>query len=264
MPCYNSITMATYQDEFTALKYLDFLNSYNGQLQQHFLFEAILPKIPKNPPRFAPGEAGHGIKILDAGCGSGWLSGELKKHYPDVSACDASEFFIKFAKANYNGIKFKVASLDRPLPYPHNCFDVAILNMVAPDLEKLEMAFKNLAPVIRPSGKLLMTIPNPKYTYPAAEWKRSVLDVLLGRKPGLKIKNPPLSGEKIQREFGKDVKIKSYYYSLVNYITAAKSAHLELRNTAEIRSEKDSADFNLAYQLHRYPLLLLLEFEKLG
>jgi len=246
--------MPTYQDEFTALKYLDFLNSYNGKLQQKYLFDAISRSLPNNKD----------AKILDAGCGPGWLGGELKKHFADVAGCDSSEFFIKFAKAHHQGIDFKTAALDKPLPYEKNYFDIVILNMVGPDLEKLGAAFKNLSSVMKHGTKLLMTIPNPKYTYPAAEWKRSAADVLLRRKPKLKIKNPPLSGEKIQREFGKDVKIESYYYTQADYVSAASAAGFKLLDVGEIRSEHDSPNFDLMYQLHRYPLLLLLEFEKVG
>ena len=244
--------MATYQDQNLAQKYLDFLNSQNGQIQQKVLLGAISSRLPKNRE----------LRVLDAACGPGWLSGELKKVYDVVAACDASEFFIQFSQSHYPGINFKFTTLDKPLPYQNNFFDIVILNMAAPDLNNLANVFKNLELVLKPSGKLIMTIPNPEFSYPAAEWKKSLLDVLLGRKPKLITKTPPLSGKKIQREFGKNVKIDSYFYSLADYKKAAQAAGFTLKFEQEIKSATDSQEFNLTYQLYRYPLFLLLEFAK--
>jgi 2-polyprenyl-3-methyl-5-hydroxy-6-metoxy-1,4-benzoquinol methylase len=240
-----------YQDSKTAKNYINFLNSANGQIQQKVLFNAISGRLPKNPE----------LVILDAGCGSGWLAGSLKKDFPHIEACDAAEFFIESAKKNYPGINFKIAALAEPLPYPEKYFDVVILNMVAPDLKDLNRAFASLCKLMKPGAKLLMAIPNPKYSYPAAEWKRSWLDVVLWKKPKLVFKKPPLGGSKIQREFGKN-KIDSYYYTLDNYLDAAEATGLQLFAKTEIKSQTDSPNFDLNYQLYRYPLLQLYEFKK--
>ena len=241
-----------YQDPKTAQKYLDFLNSKDGQIQQKVLLEAILSRLDKN----------HRLKLLDAGCGPGWLAGALKKDFADVEACDGSAVFINFAKKRYPDIDFKIAELDGYLPYKKNYFDAAILNMVGPDLIGLVEAFKNLFGVLKPDGKLIMTIPNPGLTYPAAEWKKGWLDILLGRKPKLKINKFLARARNIHREFGKNSTIASNYYPLADYVLSAQRGGLKLTKTLEIKSQTDSKEFDLNYQLYRYPLLLLLEFEK--
>src|SRR5581483_6961039 len=180
-----------YQDS-GALKYLEFLDSPNGKIQQKILTDAIRARLGTN----------HRLSVLDAACGPGWLAADLKKDYGDVSACDASKFFIDYARVNFPQIDFKIADLGKPLPYPKK-FDAVILNMSAPDLENLPGGIKNLSALMKIGGKLIMSAPNPKYSYPAAVWKRSWLDVLLRRKEKLVFKNPPKSGSKIKREFGK-------------------------------------------------------------
>ena len=107
-----------------------------------------------------------------------------------------------------------------------------------------------------------MTVPNPKYSFPAAIWKRSLADILFFRKPKLVLQTPPKPGAKILREFGASKKIPSFYYTEGNYVNAAQIAGFELAQTQELRSHKDSKKFNLTYQLHRYPLMLLMEFVK--
>lgn len=239
-------------DSQTAIKYLDFLNSHNGQIQQQVLFNAISARLPKNL----------GLRILDAGCGSGWLCGMLKKDFKNIEACDSSDFLIKFAKTHYPGPDFKVVELGKLLPYPQNNFDFVIINMVGPDLNRLDLAFANVAAVLKPSGKLLMTVPNPEFTYPAAEWKRGALRFILRQKPKLIKKQPPVGGQKISREFGGNYKIASYYYTLDNYISACQKAGLSFKQKQELPEAAQSQKFDLNYQLSLYPLLLLLEFEK--
>jgi SAM-dependent methyltransferase len=243
-----------YQDSPAALKYLDFLNSENGQIQQEVLLRGISGSLPKNPE----------LMILDAGCGSGWLAAALKKNFKNLEACDSSDFLVQFAKVHNLGPNYKIASLDQPLPYQKSFFDVAILNMVGPDLSNLDLAFANISSVLNQSGKLLMTIPNPAFTYPAAEWKRNELDFILRRKPKLVIYTPPSAGQKIKREFGKNSTIDSYYYPLDSYITSAHKAGLELKQNQALPPAAQSQKFNLNYQLSQYPLLQLLEFQKIS
>lgn len=243
--------MDSFYQDIDAIKYLDFLNSKNGQIQQAVLWEAFKKHLPQTA----------GAVILDAACGGGWLSGRLKKYYKNLAACDSSEFLINFAKTNFSGINFKVADIEKPLPYRPGVFDAVILNMAAPDLTNLEAAMKNLSIVLKHGGKLFMTVPNPPLTYPAAVWKRGILGFLLGQKPKLKIKKSPLSGP-VKREFGDNIFINSHYYKLADYILAAQKSGLEVKLEEAVKPLHDSNEFDLNYQLFRYPLLLLLVLEK--
>lgn len=241
-----------YQHTDSALKYIDFLNSKNGEIQKQVLTKAISEVIPENPD----------IKILDAGAGPGWLTNELKKNFQFVEACDDSEIFVKFAAANFPKINFKLADLQSPLPYEPECFDLVILNMVAPDLSDLLLTFQNIAKILKPQGELILTVPNPEFTYPKAEWKRGILDFLFGLKPKLKIKKSLVASGLISREFGQNSKIQSYYYNMPDYLNNAKTAGFALLFTEQIKPIKPSSDFDLNYQLSKYPLLLLLKFKK--
>lgn len=233
--------------------YQEFLASRDGLIQQNVLYTAIVKLLPEN----------RNLKILDAACGTGWLAGRLAENFTQISACDCSKELLAAATAAWPRLEFKIADLEQPLPYPSNYFDFVILNMAAPDLKNLSAAFANLSRITKPGGRLIVTAPNPELTYPAAVWKRSWLDILLFRKPKLIKKIPPKSGNLIQREFvPKSLRLDSYYYSLDDYMKAANNAGFSRKLTQQLRSESDSPDFDLAYRLYRYPLLLLLEFEK--
>ena len=135
--------------------------------------------------------------------------------------------------------------------------------MAAPDVNNLEAMFKNIFSVLKPAGQLILTIPNPYYTYPVGVWKRSLLDFLLMRKPKLCIRSDYNQKQNIVREFNNNkTKINSNFYPLSEYITKARGTGFTLVDMEELRSKTDSKYFDLNYQLYRYPLLLLLEFAK--
>lgn len=244
--------MLDYQAAQSVIKYLDFLHSENGQIQQKVLSKAVLNALPKQG----------NVKVLDAGCGPGWMSKILLDAGYKVEACDSSDLLIKFAQTHNKDINFCVANIEQSLPYPKESFDVVLMNMVGPDIKNLELAFKNLSPLLKEDGHLLLTIPNPEFTYPAAEWHRSWLDVLLFKKPKLFKKTPPQDGAEINREFGNKKFIKSYYHSLNAYLKAAENANFKLTQNLELKPEQVSNKFNLNYQMQKYPLILLLEFKK--
>jgi SAM-dependent methyltransferase len=244
-----------YNNDLNAAEYINFLTSTNGQIQQKVLWEAIKNRLPKNAL----------VEILDAACGSGWLTKSLSQNYPNSQGCDISEALIKSAKKEYRGIGFKIANLEKPLPYSTDFFDVIIINMAAPDISELVKSFKNIFDSLKPTGQLIITIPNPYYTFPVGVWKRSLLDFILDRKPKLLINHDYNHSQNIVREFNNGkTKISSNFYPLSEYIIKARSGGFTLVDIEELRSEKDSPNFDLNYQLYRYPLLLLLEFAKPG
>lgn len=241
-----------YQDKQSVRGYLKFLNSTNGQLQQKFLFAAIEPLLPR----------WNKAAILDAACGSGWFLAILANRYSNLSGFDASPFLAELAKKTIPNANIQIADITQGLPFPPHHFDCIVLNMAGPDICNLKLAFHNLSLVLKPDGRLIISLPHPELTYPKAVWKRGIWGWLKNNLPKLKMTGAKLrGGQKIEREFG-ETKISSYYYSLQDYADAAANAGLAQKTLVEIRSKEDSAEFNLTYQLYRYPLLLVLSFEK--
>ncbi len=240
-----------YQNPKKAQIYEDFLASTNGQIQREILTKALLSALPSSPQ----------TAILDAASGNGWLAADLKNIYDKVYGCDGSAALISSARQRYKAVEFSHCDLCGDLPYPAGFFDAVILNMAAPDIEDLNTAVKNLTGKLKFGGKFLMTIPNPYYSYPVAVWKRSLIDVLLFRKPQLKINRSYFGPKEIQREFnGK--KIDSHFYTMSDYLGPAGNAGLGLTKIHELKSQTDGKQFDLNYEMYRFPLILMLEFKK--
>jgi SAM-dependent methyltransferase len=96
-------------------------------------------------------------EILDAGCGSGrnmvWLA-----RLGRVTGLEAAPESIELARARGAGPVVE-ASLEEPLPLPGACFDLALALDVIEHLDRDVAALEELRRVVRPGGRLLVTVP---------------------------------------------------------------------------------------------------------
>jgi SAM-dependent methyltransferase len=242
--------MDSYNSQQGADEYIQFMASENGQIEQQILFPAIAERLGN----------GH-LNALDAACGQGWLTEKLAEKYQSAKGCDASEYLIKYATAHYPKGTFEVADITKGLPYPAESFDAVVLNMAAHDLHDQIAAFKNIFSVLKPGGKLVMTIANPYYAYPVGVWKRGILGRLLFKKPRLLVR-PYNVLRRQTRKFAWGNFLTPYFYPLSEQVNNALNVSFALRYFQDLSSETDSKQFNMIYQLYRQPTMLLLEFVK--
>lgn len=102
-----------------------------------------------------------GKKILDYGCGDGWLSGKLKERGADIEGCDISEKFIDIAKKNYPDIKFSV--INKKTSYKDNEFDIVLSNIVLHITEDYKNLLNEMYRILKPNGKCIVTIMHPRH-----------------------------------------------------------------------------------------------------
>lgn len=247
--------MNAYIESYQAQGYQGFLASENGQMFQKIISEAYLKRLENSGK----------LSILDAGCGQGWLAYKLYLKGHKVSACDASEALLSQAREFYPEINFQVADLTQNLPYAQGQFDLVVLNMVAHDLEDQLKAFENLNVVLNTGGKLLATIVNPYYGYPIGVWKRGIVGFLLRKKPMLKLaKSYNLLNAKLNKNYVWNRILRSRFYTLSEHLNNFIKAGFKLEYFEDLSQTQDCKEFNLQYQLHRFPIILLMEFKKLG
>jgi SAM-dependent methyltransferase len=238
------------KDGFKA--YQNYLSSPQGQVQQSILWQAISQHLPQNP-----------LSILDAGTGNGWLTNLLKTHLPNtkLEACDSSSFLIEEAQKSNPEINFQIADLQQSLPYTTNEFDVIIANMVLHDIPNLPIALQNLSKVLAPNGVLLTAIPNPYYAFPVGVWKRGI-SKLWNALPKFKL-IPENYFKFANKKIAWNTNLQSHFYPMPNYFKSAQTAGLYIDSMSDIYSKTSSKNFNLHYQLHQFPILVLVTFKKL-
>ncbi len=98
-----------------------------------------------------------GLRILDAGCGTGLFAKKLKQ-FGDVYGIDMSRDAVEFAKKR--GLKVKKASITE-LPFKDNSFDLIVSNDVIchKSIKNDKQAICELTRVLKPGGILLLKLP---------------------------------------------------------------------------------------------------------
>ncbi len=242
--------MHSYQNPETGQKYLDYLDSPDGKTQREILGDGIMGSLPDN----------RSLRVLDAACGSAWLTSELAKRFEQVQGFDNSEFLLHQGKQAHPELNLAKADLTGDLPYPDAYFDVVVLNMAVTDVEDLDKLYTNLSRILKPGGTLITTTPNPSYAFPVGVWKRGLLGWMFRRKPKLKVR--PWSKFRNGKKLSWNNTFSHYFYPLSTQIQKAKRAGFALAQLNELWSNTDSDEFNLRYQLFRYPLFVVLTFIK--
>lgn len=100
-------------------------------------------------------------KILDFGCGPGKIIEEMKEFNPTSSytGVDVSEKIIAKNKKRLTDCKFHAVEDGEKLPFKSKFFDFIISTDAIEHIYDTELAFKELARVLKPGGKILITTP---------------------------------------------------------------------------------------------------------
>ena len=114
----------------------------------------------------------NGARVLDGGCGEGYMGRLLAQRGAHVTGIDTSTALIDAARehpdAERNGITYAVASLEA-IPEPDGSFDAAVCNHVISDVTDPAAALKELGRVLRPRGRLVLLMLHPCFYTAHAE-----------------------------------------------------------------------------------------------
>jgi SAM-dependent methyltransferase len=106
-----------------------------------------------------------GRQILDAGCGSGPLFAALRDRGAIVTGFDASTGMLEVARRRLgDDADLQVAELGRPLPFPDGAFDDVTASLMLHYLEDWGPALAELRRVLKPGGRLIVSVCHPFVT----------------------------------------------------------------------------------------------------
>ena len=123
------------------------LNAQNLVSRRRFALEML-------EARVSPGS-----NILDIGCGTGHLAGELMQRGYTACGVDLSEAMVEYAREHYDRDRFRVGDIEQ-IPFPDNTFDAVMCLGVMEYLEKDEPALREIWRVLKPGGRAVITTPN--------------------------------------------------------------------------------------------------------
>ncbi|MGN6791179.1 MAG: methyltransferase domain-containing protein [Streptosporangiaceae bacterium] len=106
-----------------------------------------------------------GRRILDAGCGSGPLFAALRDRGAIVTGFDKSGGMLELARRRLgDDADLQVAELGSPLPFPDDTFDDVTASLVLHYLEDWGPALAELRRVLKPGGRLIVSVDHPFVT----------------------------------------------------------------------------------------------------
>ncbi len=200
-----------------SLEFLDNFGDFGDFARQHLLNPAIFSLL---------GDV-KGKKILDAGCGQGYLSRLLAKKSARVTGLEPAGDFIQYAidkeEKERLGINYIKADLSRYKS--RGKFDAVVANMVFMDIPDYQSAMANCIRVLKPGGSFIFSISHPCF-FPDTEWDKN---------PCLEIK-----------EYFKEYSVKqtfgySFHRTLSSYINFVIDQGCQIKKLVEPQLDEKTA-----------------------
>jgi SAM-dependent methyltransferase len=117
-----------------------------------------------------------GKRVLDAGCGDGYLSRKLAKLGAEVAGVELAPNMLSFALEEQEKTPLKITYYNgtiTSLPFlSDHSFDIIITNNVIQDVEDYKGAFRELSRLLRPGGTYLHIANHPCFMTPGWGWER--------------------------------------------------------------------------------------------
>ena len=117
-------------------------------------------------------------RVLDIGCGTGFLTNEIKKMYPSakVIGADVSKTALTIARNQYPQTNFIEVDAEKYLPFETESFDLIFSGEHIEHLKDVDMYLEELHRTAAPNATLILTTPN------LTSWLNRIL-MLFGRQP---------------------------------------------------------------------------------
>ena len=103
-----------------------------------------------------------GRRVLDLGCGHGWLAGRLAAEGAQVMGVDGSVELLRMAGERHPDVEFHQVDLNEGLgALAGETFDRVVALMVFMDVANLDELLDSMAGVLAPHGRLIFTMTHP-------------------------------------------------------------------------------------------------------
>lgn len=185
-----------------------------------------------------------GKRVLDAGCGAGYMSRLLAERGARVTGVDLSAKFIEIAKQYEKkkpmGIQYLHADLARLSQLSDSSFDMIVSVYVLCDVRDYDKAIRELSRVLKPKGRFILLIEHPCFNWNTGGWERVPADSQRTEDwLYLKVDNYFKRGTQECR-WGKLPMLLTFYRPLSDYFHSLKKHGFVVRDLIEPRPKRKS------------------------
>ncbi len=116
-----------------------------------------------------------GKKVLDAGCGQGYLCRMLAKQGAIVTGVEPAEVWYRYSLECEQREPLGITYIQEDLSTfttQKNTFDIVVANMVFMDIPDYETAMHNCIAALKQGGNFIFSITHPCFEEPANEWSK--------------------------------------------------------------------------------------------
>ncbi len=121
-----------------------------------------------------------GLRVLDAGCGAGYLARILAQHGARVVGVDISGGLLSKALKEEArdplGIVYHEGDLSDLSFLDAGSFDAAVSNVVLQDVRRCGDAIAEISRLLRPGGRFIFSITHPAFDRPPGQWVKDPED----------------------------------------------------------------------------------------
>jgi ubiquinone/menaquinone biosynthesis C-methylase UbiE len=197
-----------------------------------------------------------GKKLLDAGCGEGYLARFYAKKGADVTAIDLSQRLIetseRLTEEEGISIDYRVDNVCYIESVPDAEFDIVLSNLVLLNVQCLDDAIKEFHRVLKIEGVLVFSIVHPAFNfYGPGSWEMGEKDPETNRRDGIYFKIDRYFEEKEYERYWKTKQgekfpepISFFHRTLSTYFNSLSSAGFRLLEFAEPRPTEENQFFD--------------------
>ncbi len=193
-----------------------------------------------------------GLRVLDAGCGEGYLSRILAARGANVTGIDISPALIQMAREQDSdqAITYEVADLCQPLPRHGQRFDLAASHFVLDDVHEYKGYLSTVGSALKPGGRFVLSLNNP-YSLVVRGHVHDYFDT-----------GKPVLYRGMAEE---GVKVHFYYHTLEDYLDACFAAGFQLQRLLDIPTPVERYRFHsdaLIKPGYHFPFFIVLSLLK--
>jgi ubiquinone/menaquinone biosynthesis C-methylase UbiE len=209
----------------------------------------------------------HGKRLLDAGCGEGYLSRYYAAKGARVYGVDISPRLIEQAQMRTEkelDVKYEVGNICRLDKISDNSFDLILCNLVLLNIPCFEDALGEFFRVLDVGGSLVFSIVHPAFDfYGPGTWEMGEKDPATRRREGLFFKMDLYTKESEYKRFWRTregeefpVSFSFYHRTLATYVKGLLKAGFRLVDLEEPLPTSDDAFFD---RERRIPFFLVVK-----